>query len=331
MDTKGKQKFRDFIAKEPLWGKGGDAMAKVLFPRAIRGGIATHGRYLLWVLCNKGRSIIRLPRGHGKSTNITFMYVMWCILTQRKKYIVVVSSTSKQAIKFLGRIGFYLKHKNIKYYYGELDKSKDIITSQTNYDYVDTTVGKRKSAVWNSKELYIEPWGIRVMATSLGAADRGLLSEDSRPDLFILDDIEDRKNTNTLELRKKTSEKILEEIIPAGAENAIFDVDGNLVNVDDCQYVAVGTICHYGSYLLKLQSSSNWYLVPFTRATDTIESILELNKILPKEFPKEYHFNPTQEYFTKDTMGIDGRSIRKVIPLQKLHCGKDSSLMKDCA
>ncbi len=305
MDTKGKTKFRDFIASQPLWGKGGDAMAKVLFPRAIKGGIAKHGRLILWAMCKKNRVILRLPRFHGKSTYVTFLYVMWCILTQNKKYIVVVSSTSKQAVKFLGRISYYLKHRNIKYYYGELNASTDVITTTTNYEYVETTDKNKKSAVWNSKEIYIEPWGIRIMATSVGSADRGLLSEDTRPDLYLLDDMEDRKNTNTMELRKRLGEKILEEIIPGGSEEVIYDIDGNAVDVEECQYIAIGTICHYGSYLLKLETSKSWYLIPFLKATDTIENIKNLNRFLPKEFPKEYHFDPKQEYFKEDIIGLD--------------------------
>lgn len=300
MDSQSKQQFRDIVANEPLWGKASDAMTRVLFPSAFKragGQVAKHARYILWALVSHIKVIVQLPRYHGKSTYITFLYVMWIILTRQKKYILIISCTGTQAVKFLTRIRYYLTSRKIKLYYGDLSASKSVIdTENESFDYVEAE-GKKRSRVWNWKELYIEPWGIRIMATSIKSANRGLLSVDDRPDLIIFDDVEDRKNTNTLELRQKLIEDIYEEIMPSGTI--------------DCQFIAIGTICHYGSYLLKLKKSENWFSVPIERSTDTVENILALNDLLPEEFPEEYKFNPQPEYFTKDCIGIDGKSYSK--------------------
>lgn len=300
MDSKAKRKFRNIIRTEPLWGKAGDAMVKILFKNAFsRAGskIAKHGRYILWAITNFNKVITQLPRYHAKSTYITFLYVMYCILTRRKKFILIVSSTGGQAVKFLMRIKVYLVSRKVVQIYGDLAASKAVVETQNeSFDYVSVK-GKKRSMVWNFKELYIEPWGIRVMATSIKSANRGLLSVDDRPDLIILDDVEDRNNTNTLQLRTQLIETIFEELIPAGSV--------------DCQYLVNGTICHYGSFILKLQKSENWFTVPFKRATDTIENIKKFNKLLPESFPEEYKFNPHQEYFTKDVKGIDGKHYKK--------------------
>src|SRR3990172_1125508 len=277
----------------------GNAMVKVLFPYAFRragGELSIFARYILWALINHLKIIVQLPRFHAKSTVITFLYVMYCILIKKKKYILILSSTGGQAVKFLMRIRVYLQSKKMRTYYGDIGRAVDIKDVNESFEYVEED-GKKRSRVWNFKEIYIEPWGIRIMASSIKSANRGLLSVDDRPDLIIFDDVEDRKNTNTLELRQKLIEDIFEEIIPAG------DID--------CQFIAVGTICHFGSYLLKLKQSDSWFKIPMERSTDTIENILKLNDLLPSEFPKEYRFNPRSEYFTQDQIGIDGHKYFK--------------------
>ena len=297
MDSAGKQRFRDIVKNKPLWGLASDAMSKVLFPKAVKAefGIAKHARFIFYVLVNFNKVLVQLPRHHGKSTYVTFVYVMWCILTRRKKFILILSSTGQQAVKFLARIKHYLTSKKIKQYYGDLSKSGSVVDTgnESFEEYVDADT-KKRSTIWNYKEILIEPYGIRVFASSIGSANRGLLNIDDRPDLIILDDIEDRKNTNTKDLRDKLSDTIVEEIFPAGAIG--------------CQYIFIGTICHYGSFLLKLRTvSDEWFFVPLTRATDTIDNILEYNKLLPSDFPDEYKFDPEPEYFTKDVIDLDGK------------------------
>jgi len=294
MDSAGKKTFRDFISNNPIWGKTADILSQTLFPRAVKPsiGIARHARFILWALVNNAKVLISLPRHHGKSTYVTFLYVMWCILTRKKKFILILSSTGTQSIKFLARIRYYLTSKKVRNHYGDLSRAGAVVDQGNSYsDYVDPQT-KQRSKIWNYKEVLIEAWGIRIVATSISSANRGLLNIDDRPDLIIFDDIEDRKNTNTIELRDRLSDAIVEEIFPAGAI--------------DCQYIFIGTICHYGSFLIKLRSADGWFFIPFTRGTDTIENIKEFNKLLPDDFPDEYRFDPKQEYFTRDFKGLDG-------------------------
>jgi hypothetical protein len=302
-DNSGKVKVREIIKDEPLWDKGADTMSKLLFPRAIspKIGIAKHARFILWALVTFNKMVVQLPRYHGKSSYVTFLYVMWVILTRRKKYILIISATGKQAMKFLMRIRVYLTSSKVHHYYGSLDAGSVKYTSNQSFDYIEDA-NKKRSKVWNYREMYIEPWGIHIMATSIASANRGLLSVDDRPDLVILDDIEDRKNTNTPELRDKLSDTIVEEIFPGGQVG--------------CQFIVIGTICHYGSFILKLRSHllKDWFFIPITRATDTISEIKKINDLLPDHFPDEFKFDPQQEYFTEDTIGLDGKLYRKGDP-----------------
>lgn len=301
MDNAVKQQIRSRISDYPLWDKASDNLA-VLFPNAIKAiwGVAVHARIIFWYLTTFNRVIIQLPRRHGKSTYVTFMYVMWLILTRRKQYILIVSSTNLQAVKFLARIKYYLESKIIREIYGDLGASRQIVkdTGIEEYDYVETDEGKKRSSTWNFKEVVIEPWDIRIMSTSIKSANRGLLNIDWRPDEIILDDVEDRKNTNTETLRAELIQTLFEEIIPAGS--------------DDCHFVAIGTICHHGSYLLQIRNSPNWKLVPFTRATDTIENIKKINDELPEDFP--YKLDPKPEILLQNVEGLDGTLYKRGQP-----------------
>lgn len=293
MDSVKKQQARAVFQKNPF------KMAFTLFPKAFDRtyGIPWYFPYIFWALLTKDRTIVKLPRRHAKSTLVTFLYVMYCILFRKKKFILVVSSTGQQAVKFLARIRYYLVTKKVKLYFGSLDADIEVMDGvEGDYDadnfYVEAQ-GKKKSPVWNFKEVYIPAFGCRIMATSIKSANRGLLSIDDRPDLIILDDIEDKKNTNTADLRQSIKETIFEELIPAGKE--------------DCQFIAIGTICHYGSYLLQINKSTAWYEIPIDRASISQKDLDEMNKDIPDRFK----YKPNVEYFKNDTIGLDGVSYKK--------------------
>lgn len=60
------------------------------------------------------------------------------------------------------------------------------------------------------------PTGITIMAMGRGQAIRGTKAEDIRPDLMLIDDIEDRQSISTPEGRKKVADWMFDELLPAG-------------------------------------------------------------------------------------------------------------------
>lgn len=58
--------------------------------------------------------------------------------------------------------------------------------------------------------------GITLIAMGRGQAIRGTKNEDFRPDLLIVDDIEDRQSVSTPEGRKKVSDWFFDELLPSG-------------------------------------------------------------------------------------------------------------------
>ena len=72
-------------------------------------------------MLNNDRIAIAAPRNHAKSTMFTLVYVLWCIVTKRKKFILLLSDTQAQAEELLGTIVEELEtNEKLKKDYGKL-------------------------------------------------------------------------------------------------------------------------------------------------------------------------------------------------------------------
>lgn len=127
------------------------------------------------------RQVIAAPRGHAKSTNFTFKDTLHAVLYGYKHYCILISDSSDQAEEFL---------ENIK---TELEENADIIE--------DFGILKGNK-VWRSGVILTKT-DIKVEAIGSGKKIRGRHHRNWRPDLIVLDDIENDENVNTPEQRKK--------------------------------------------------------------------------------------------------------------------------------
>jgi len=118
------------------------------------------------------------PRGHAKSTLTGFFYVLHQALFEKKKNIVIVSSTEDLAIRFL---------RDVK---TECEVNKQLIW----------LFGQQKSSKWSEKEIQLAN-GCRIYAKGRGGQMRGLKERGTRPDLIICDDLEDSELVRS-ELRR---------------------------------------------------------------------------------------------------------------------------------
>lgn len=157
------------------------------------------------------------PRGHGKTTWWSKLGPLWSICGRRKKYIVLLSSSSSIVEGFLAWIIKELEtNEKIRQDFGILVGTK----KWTNMDILTTTE-------------------VRVSARGAGANLRGLFSGDDRPDLIVVDDLEDRENIGTLDQRNKLQDWFDKDVMGLpGAEGADVFV--------------VGTILHHDSFLTRL-------------------------------------------------------------------------------
>lgn len=161
---------------------------------------------------NGSRNAAAAPRGHAKSTNFTFKDTLHAVLYQYKHYPIILSDSSDQAEGFLSDIRT------------ELEDNGNIIMD----------FGVLQGKVWKTTVILTRT-NIKVEAIGSGKKVRGRRHQAWRPDLLVLDDVENDENVNTPEQRKKLKSWFDKAVSKAGD------------TYTDIMYI--GTILHYDSLL----------------------------------------------------------------------------------
>lgn len=161
------------------------------------------------------RRAIAAPRGHAKSTNLTFKGTMHSILYEYKHYPIIISDSSDQAEGFLD---------NIKV---EFEENERIIED----------FGDLQGKVWRNNVI-LTSTSIKVEAIGSGKKIRGRKHRNFRPDLIILDDVENDENVRTKEQRTKLNNWFTKAVSKAG--DYYTDI------------IYIGTLLHYDSLLARV-------------------------------------------------------------------------------
>jgi len=152
-------------------------------------------------------------RGSGKSTIITTSYPIWSILGRpKKKFVLILCQTKVQAKQHMMNLRRELETNILL--------KNDLGPFQDEPDE------------WGSGSLVFSNLNARITVASSEQSIRGLRHGQHRPDLVILDDVEDIASTKTREGRDKTYQWITGEVIPAGDKNTKYVVIGNLLHED---------------------------------------------------------------------------------------------------
>ena len=160
------------------------------------------------------RRAVAAPRGHAKSTNLTFKGTMHSTLYGYKHYPIIISDCSEQAEGFLDNIRV------------EFEENTAILED----------FGPLAGSVWRSNVL-VTKTNIKIEAIGSGKKIRGRKHRNWRPDLIILDDVENDENVRTPEQRKKLKDW--------------FDKAVSKCGDDYTDIVYIGTLLHYDSLLAK--------------------------------------------------------------------------------
>ena len=154
-------------------------------------------------------------RGSAKSTLVTFSYSLWAILgIQQKKFVVIICQTQAQAKQHM---------LNLKY---ELEQNK-LLRSDLGPFREESVMGD-----WAVSSLVFQNTGARIMIASIDQSIRGIRHHEHRPDLLILDDIEDLNSTKTMESRNKTFDWFTREVVPLGDMGTRIILVGDLLHED---------------------------------------------------------------------------------------------------
>lgn len=158
-------------------------------------------------------AVIIAFRDSAKSTIVNLSNPIWSIIGKpQKKFVLILGQTQNQARRHLN---------NIKREF----ESNELLARELG-------PFEEKDGEWGSVSLEIPKFGARITAASSEQSIRGIRHGEHRPDLIILDDVEDSNSVKTLEGRNKTYDWLMSEIIPAGDRNTKVIVIGNLLHED---------------------------------------------------------------------------------------------------
>ena len=159
-----------------------------------------------------------VPRQHAKTAWLSNIFLAHQIVFKHKRYIVLFSETTDVAGDFITWTRYQLKlNEKLRADFGEL------LHVQPSRNELD------------NKYEFITSSNIKVEAKGLGTQTRGLRHGSTRPDLFILDDLESDESTSTAEQIAKAKAWFNDSMIPALAKGGTV--------------IYLGTILCYGSLL----------------------------------------------------------------------------------
>lgn len=190
-----------------------------LFPRAVAKPFGDHHlRFWEWVWSigdAEPRPYVAIyPRGGGKSSSGELSVVALGVRGVRR-YAVYVSATQKQANERVQNVAAFLTGEGIRTYYPLHGRRAVSIYGHAR--------------AWRAQRIQTAG-GLVVDALGLDAAARGMKHEDQRPDLIILDDIDDRHDSAAA--TKKKEDTLTDTILPTGTPNLAILCLQNLIIPD---------------------------------------------------------------------------------------------------
>lgn len=171
------------------------------------------------------RTAVAAPRGEGKSTIVSLSLVIWCIVTRRKNYLLLICDVFEQAATLLGAVK------------AEIESNPRLAA-----DWPDAMGA---GAVWRDGVIVTRN-NVKVQARGAGQRVRGLRHGPHRPDLVIGDDLENDTHVKTLGQRQKLARWWRQAIAYIGPPDGSMDA------------IVIGTILHYDSLLSSLLKAGRW-------------------------------------------------------------------------
>lgn len=168
---------------------------------------------------------IAAPRGEAKSTICSQILVLWCVATGRKHYPIIVMATFDQAALMVEAIK------------AELESNPRL---RTDFPGICG-----RSDIWK-EAVCVTRSGCKIEGAGSGKRLRGRRHGPWRPDLVVLDDIENDENVRSPEQRDKLDGWVDRAILNLGSADGSLDA------------IMIGTIQHYDSVLARKLANPLW-------------------------------------------------------------------------
>lgn len=171
------------------------------------------------------RDALAAPRGEAKSTKVSMSFVLWCVVTGIKWYPVIIMDAFEQAAEMLEAIK------------AELEANPRI-----QGDFPEAC-GQGK--VWRAGVI-VTANGRKIEAFGSAKKIRGRRHGAHRPDLAVMDDIENDENVTTPAQRDKLQKFVTASVLNLGPPDDSMDA------------ILIGTVLHYDSVLARFLKNPLW-------------------------------------------------------------------------
>lgn len=244
----------------------------------------------LWELACSDHQFVAIaaPRGHAKSTAGTLAYGLAELLFRNSRYCLIVSDTEAQAAMFVS---------SMKQEISENESLIDLFGIKRNEK-------KQASLIKDTETDFIVQFEdgktFRVMGKGAEQKLRGLLWDGIRPDLVLVDDLENDELVMNKDRRDKLKRWFRGALIPALSLKGKMRMWGTILHMDSVlenlmpndKWTQDDGLKVYTTYPKKLM----WKSVKYRAHTPNFDKIL-----WPQRFSKEY-FKVRMEEFSKDGM-----------------------------
>lgn len=171
------------------------------------------------------KRLIIAPRGAAKSTHISQAFPLWCIVTGQKKFIVLIMDVFDQAAIMIEAI-----------------KAELEVNPRLAYDF-EKIIGAgptwREGVIVTRNNVKVEGFGTSKKL-------RGRRHGPYRPDLVILDDVENDENVESPKQRDKLEKWILKAVLKLGPTDGTMDV------------LYAGTVLLFDAVIIRFSKKPGW-------------------------------------------------------------------------
>lgn len=215
------------------------------------------------------RVLLAIPRDHAKTT-LSKLCVVWYFLFTNHRFCVYLSNTNTIAKNACKDIMNYMKSSNFRSVFGDIKIEKESETDSLWMFELTMPDGKVKKCI--------------LRAIGAGQQMRGINIDNQRPDMAVVDDVEDNENTDSELLQKKLDKWIFGPFIKALARRK--------------KIIWLGNMLQKTSLLARLSQNPRWNPIVFGCLVEDSEG--NIRPLWPERWPMQELMEDFQEYVAMD-------------------------------
>lgn len=212
------------------------------------------------------RVLLAIPRDHAKTT-LSKLAVVWYFLFTNHRFCVYLSNTNTIAKNACKDIIGYFNSPNFVATYGRIKMLKESETDSLWIFEIPMKDGRVKKCI--------------LRAVGAGQQMRGINIDNQRPDIAVVDDVEDNENTESENLQKKLDRWIFGPFLKALARRK--------------KIIWLGNMLQKTSLLARLSTRPNWNPVVFGAIVQDAATG-EFRPLWPERWPMAELVEDFQEY-----------------------------------